>query len=152
MTSNEQILQQIDDLVASKTFGLDALEGIKQIKDSLKDTLSSLHRLQDKDLVLTRDLSLERSKNAEHEKEISALKKQISEMHSAAEDGKAARFESDKHQAVADAWRSAMAMVFKPNAVRETIQRNHVVAVPVGNGSSYTQSVTNQDHVVREDA
>ena len=149
---SEDIMKQIDSLVESKTFNLDALEGIKQIKDSLKDTLNSLHRLQDKELVLTRDLTLERSKNAEHVAEIAGLKHQIAEMHKAAEDGKAARFESDKHKAVADAWQSAMAMVFKPNAVRETIQRNHSVWVPTNGGSGYAQSMVNQDQVVREDA
>lgn len=149
---SEDIMKQIDSLVESKTFNLDALEGIKQIKDSLKDTLNSLHRLQDKELVLTRDLTLERSKNAEHVAEITGLKHQIAEMHKAAEDGKAARFESDKHKAVADAWQSAMAMVFKPNAVRETIQRNHSVWVPTNSGGGYAQSLVNQDQVVREDA
>lgn len=146
------IMKQIDLLVESKTFNLDALEGIKQIKDSLKDTLSSLQRLQDKELIYIRDLSLEKSKNSEHAAEITELKKQIAEMRSAAEDGKAARFESDKHKAVADAWQSAMAMVFKPNAVRETIQRNHSVWVPTGGGGGYAQSMVNQDQVVREDA
>lgn len=146
------IMKQIDLLVESKTFNLDALEGIKQIKDSLKDTLSSLQRLQDKELIYIRDLSLEKSKNSEHEAEIADLKKQIAEMRSAAEDGKAARFESDKHKAVADTWQSAMAMVFKPSAVRETIQRNHSVMVSTPNGGSYPQSVANQDHIVREDA
>lgn len=152
MSDKKTLIEQIDALVESKTFNLDALDGIKQIKDSFKDTLSSLQRLQDKELGYIRDLSLEKSKSGEYEKEIAALKKQIAEMHSATEDGKAARFEADKHQAVADAWKSAMAMVFKPSAVRETIQRNHTVVVPTGSGSGYTQAVTNQDHIVREDA
>ena len=149
---SEDIMKQIDLLVESKTFNLDALEGIKQIKDSLKDTLNNLHRLQDKELAYIRDLSLEKSKNSEHLSEIATLKKQIAEMRSAAEDGKVARFESDKHKAVADAWQSAMAMVFKPNAVRETVQRNHSVWVPTPGGGGYPQSMVNEDKIVREDA
>jgi hypothetical protein len=152
MSNDKTLLDQIDDLVASKTFNLDALEGIKQIKDSLKATLDSLHREQDMALVRTRDLTMERSKSEGYAAEIVALKKQIADMHSAAEDGKTARFEADKHKAVAEAWQGAMAMVFKPNAVRESVQRNHTVMVPTGSGSGYPQAVQNQDHILREDA
>ena len=152
MSTNKSLLDQIDDLVASKTFNLDALEGIKQIKDSLKATLDSLHREQDMALVRTRDLTMERSKSEGYAAEIVALKKQIADMHSAAEDGKAARYEADKHKAVAEAWQGAMAMVFKPNAVRETVQRNHSVWVPTSGGGGYPQTMVNEDKIVREDA
>jgi hypothetical protein len=42
--------------------------------------------------------------------------------------------------------------VFKPNAVRENIQRQHSVWVPNNNGGGYPQTMVNQDQVVREDA
>jgi hypothetical protein len=45
-----------------------------------------------------------------------------------------------------------MAMVFKPNAVRETIQRNHSVWVTNPGGGGYPQSLVNEDKIVREDA
>jgi hypothetical protein len=151
MDNTTNLIGQIDSLVESKTFNLDALDGIKQIKDSFKDTLSSLQILQDKELKYIRDLSLEKSKNAEHVSEIAVLNQQTAQMRRAAEDGTAARFESDKHKAVADAWQSAMAMVFKPNAVRETIQRNHSVWVTNPGGGGYPQSLVNEDKIVRED-
>ena len=146
------LLKQIDDLVASKTFNLDALDGIKKLKDSLKDTFDRLHREQDMALVRTRDLTVERSRSEGYAAEIVALKKQIADMHRAAEDGKVARFEADKHKAVAEAWQGAMAMVFKPNTVREAVQRNHTVMVPAPGGGGYPQAVQNQDFITREDA
>ena len=46
MSTDKTLLDQIDDLVASKTFNLDALEGIKKIKDSLKATLEERDALK----------------------------------------------------------------------------------------------------------
>lgn len=40
--SNTNLIEQIDALVASKTFNLDALDGIKKIKDDLTKTLAEL--------------------------------------------------------------------------------------------------------------
>ena len=159
MSADKSLLDQIDDLVASKTFNLDALEGIKQIKDSLKATLDSLHREQDMALVRTRDLTMERSKSEGYAAEIATLKKQISDMHTASEDGKAARFEADKHKAVAEAWQGAMAMVFKPNFVRETVARNVAIPIPGhagGNGlspmSGWVSNSAESETITREDA
>lgn len=84
--------------------------------------------------------------------DIAGLKKQIGDMQKAVDDGKKAVYDAEKHRAVADAWQGAMAMVFKPNAVREAVQRNHTVVMPSGSGSSYTQAVQHQDFITREDA
>lgn len=154
-----QLLNQIDELVASKTFNLDALDGIKAIKDNLKITLGELDAANEK-------LELRRTENrelmtqvAEKDARISRLEKQIAEMRDAANDGKVARYEAEMHKAVAGAWREAMQTVFKPNAVRETVQRQ--VARPVeghpgGNGSyptaGYLATGQESETVTREDA
>ncbi len=152
MSSNEQILQQIDDLVASKTFGLDALEGIKKVKDSLKATLEERDSLRRRYDALNESHSIRSDEIMRLRSVESGLRQELADSKQLNEAGQKAIYESDKHQAVADAWRSAMAMVFKPNAVRESIQRNHTVMVPTPNGSGYAQAVSNQDHIVREDA
>ena len=68
-------------------------------------------------------------------------------------------YEAAKHKAVAEAWQGAMAMVFKPNAVRETVQRQ--VAIPIaghpgGNGMSPSAGWVSQNNenetITREDA
>jgi chromosome segregation ATPase len=159
MSTKEQLLSQIDDLVASHTFGLDALEGIKKIKDSLdavtveRDTLRGRY---DELLKTNRDQSALLN---QQRLEIEGLNSRIAAMQKSAEDGKKAVYEAEKHKAVADTWQAAMNMVFKPNAVRETVQRQ--VAKPVdghpgGNGysptSGYLATGNESETVTREDA
>jgi hypothetical protein len=45
--TDNDLLEQIDALVASKTFNLDALDGIKQLKDSLRKTMSEREQLRE---------------------------------------------------------------------------------------------------------
>lgn len=147
-----QLLNQIDELVASKTFNLDALDGIKKLKDNLKETLEERDALQKRYVGLYEvnnnqgeEITRLRSKLVDCQKELDASR-------ALNDAGQKAIYEAEKHKAVAEAWQGAMAMVFKPYAVRETVQRNHTVMVPSGPNSSYPQSVQNQDHIVREDA
>jgi hypothetical protein len=138
---SNDLLKQIDELVASKTFNLDALDGIKQIKDSHKDTLNSLAREQDNVLRLTRDLTMEKSKCDKHEAEISTLKATIDLLRGGELKAKEAVWEKLIAEASANAYKDALYTVFKPSAVRESIQRQ--VARPVeghpgGNGYSPT--------------
>lgn len=154
MSSNEQLLQQIDDLVASKTFGLDALEGIKIIKDSLKRTLSDLEATKGM-LDLKRQETCDlRDELARKQQRIEELQDQVKSNDELAKKGQEAIYAADKHKAVAEAWQNAMQTVFKPNAVRETVARSVPVAVPM-NSNGYMGNV--QVHpagetVTREDA
>jgi hypothetical protein len=159
MSTNEQLLQQIDDLVASKTFGLDALEGIKKIKDSLKATLEERYALQKRYDGLC-ETSTRQGEEIRHQSGVIVdLEKQLADAKALNEAGQKAIYDADKHKAVAEAWQGAMAMVFKPNAVRETVQRNVMRPVdghPGGNGSyptpGYLASGTESESVTREDA
>lgn len=153
------LLKQIDDLVASKTFNLDALDGIKSLKDSLTKTLAELEankrallQQQNANIDLTKQMEAMTGKV----EFLNGLVKANEEM---AKKGQEAIYDAAKHKAVAEAWQGAMAMVFKPNAVREVVQRN--VAVPVsgnpgGNGYSPTagwvSNSTESETVVKEDA
>lgn len=157
--TDHALLKQIDDLVASKTFNLDALDGIKKLKDDLQRTLDTLESTSEM-------LRRERLRSSEMESLGQKQAAQIELLNSlikANEDkvikGAEAIFEAAKHKAVAEAWQGAMAMVFKPNTVRETVQRN--VARPVeghpgGNGIYPTPGflATGQESetITREDA
>lgn len=152
MSNNEQLLQQIDDLVASKTFGLDALEGIKKIKDSLKATLEERDALQKRYDGLYETNGRQSDELLRLKSVTDALRTDLAAARALNDAGQKAIYEADKHRAVAEAWQGAMAMVFKPNAVRETIARAHAVAVPVMNGPGYIQNVQNTESIVREDA
>lgn len=154
-----QLLNQIDELVASKTFNLDALDSIKKLKDDLKRTL------EERDALQKRYDGLYEVNNNQGE-EITRLRtrlidcqKELEASRAHYEAGQKAIYDADKHKAVAEAWQGAMAMVFKPNAVRESVQRN--VAKPVeghpgGNGYSPTggflASGQESETITREDA
>jgi hypothetical protein len=157
MTTKDQILSQIDELVATHTFGLDALEGIKKIKDSLDRVTVERDNIH----VLYNNLLEVNGKQSDllqnQVKEIAALKSQVSEMQKILDQAKLAIYEAEKHKAVAETWQSAMAMVFKPNIVRDTVQRQ--VAKPVegnpgGNGyyptAGFLASANESETIVRE--
>lgn len=146
------LLKQIDDLVASKTFNLDALDGIKSLKDNLTATL------EDRNDLKRRYDSLMETNNRQSEqlhaqtKQIEKLKKDLEESEAYRAKAREAIYEAEKHKAVAEAWQGAMQTVFKPNAVRESVQRNHVVMMSSPGGGGYPQTVSNTDTIVREDA
>ena len=146
------LLKQIDDLVASKTFNLDALDGIKALKDSLGKTLNELEVTRERLKAANADLNAHAQTIEKLNTKVTILESIIKANEEEVIKGRNAIHEAEKHKAVADAWQGAMAMVFKPNAVRETVQRNHTVIVPSGPNSAYPQAVQNQEFVTREDA
>lgn len=153
------LLKQIDDLVASKTFNLDALDGIKKLKDDLKKTLEERDALQRKYDGLFETNNNQGVALRDSSSKIEALKAELAASKALNDAGQKAIYEADKHKAVADAWQAAMQTVFKPNTVRETVQRN--VARPVeghpgGNGYSPTSGFlaqgTETETTTKEDA
>ena len=147
---SNDLLKQIDDLVASKTFNLDALEGIKKIKDDLSKTLGTLEYTEEKLKTVTRDkLALEQQLERERAS-VSALEANIKANAQIVQEGQKAIWEKQIAQATAGAYQDALYTVFKPSAVRETIQRQHSVWVPTQGGSGYPQSVVNEDHITKE--
>ena len=117
----QDLLKQIDDLVASKTFNLDALDGIKKLKESLKQTV------EERDVFKRRheDLSEINRKQSEQLqsqiKQIENLTKDLELSEAYRAKAREAIYGAEKHQAVAEAWKEAMQTVFKPNTVRETM-------------------------------
>lgn len=148
---SQDLLKQIDDLVASKTFNLDALDGIKALKDSLKQTLDNLEATKD---LLKQEKAATAKLNArvsELEASKSDLQAKIIGMTDLATKGSEAIWQKQIAEASANAYKDALYTVFKPNAVRETIQHTTPVMAS-SNGNSYPQTVTHQQHITREDA
>ena len=153
------LLKQIDDLVASKTFNLDALDAIKALKDNLKVTLEEREKLQRRYDGLYETNARQSDELLSLNKKLEDLKVQLALANKTAQEGQKAIYDADKHKAVAEAWQGAMAMVFKPNAVRETVARTvakPVVGHPGGNGYSpspgFLSSGQESETVTREDA
>lgn len=137
MTDMTKLQLQIDELVASKTFSLDALEGIRLIRDGLREMTEKNAELQRKCEELQRNnfkLSTEidnlNTRNKIFAEDLEKARKLSSE-------GQLAIHASKTSAAVADAYKDILYTIFKPSSVRETIQRQ--VAKPVegspgGNG------------------
>jgi hypothetical protein len=118
------LMKHIDQMVVDNTFSLDALEGIKKLKDGFAE----LERERDEAIA-----KADRAWNSYHEaiaetkkaqQEVALLREQIAENNSIVKESRAAIARADKEAAVAAAYKDAMQIVFKPTVVRENIYRN----------------------------
>lgn len=131
------LLDQIDALVASKTFNLDALDGIKKIKDDLKKTLTSLDYAEEKLADANKRIADMTQELAREREQTLNWKDKASTNAKAAEEGRNAVWEKKIAEGVASAYMHSMEIVFKPYAVRESVQRSvakPVSGTPAGNG------------------
>lgn len=154
---SNDLLKQIDDLVASKTFNLDALDGIKSLKDSLKETLEERASLQRKYEGLYETSNKQSEEIQRLVEVVHNLQRQVDQLKGGELKAKEAVWEKLIAEAKAGAYQDALYTVFKPSAVRETIQRN--VAVPVeghpgGNGYSptggYVSNASESETITKE--
>jgi len=134
------LLKQIDDLVASKTFSLDALDAIKNIKDELKRNHKEAEalRAQLEESSKVRTVYIENISILD--RKVESLTKQLDASRAAADAGVKASYESEKDKAVAEAYKDILHTIFRPSATRESIQRT--VAVPVAPGPNNAGCVT----------
>lgn len=150
MSTNQQLLQQIDDLVASKTFGLDALEGIKKIKDSLKATLEERDALQKKCDGLYEVNGRQSDEIVRLRSAAETLRENLAAARALNDAGQKAIYEAEKHKAVAEAWQGAMQTVFKPNSVRETVFQS-IPLTQTYNGNSVVTPYQQETKTTREE-
>lgn len=148
----EQIFKDIDKLVESKTFNLDAIDGIKQIRDALvkaeKEVADYKHDLE----MQNKQIGDLRVALANAERLADERKVTIDAMMATTEAGQKAIYDAQKHEAVANAWKEAMQTVFKPNTVRETVSRSIPMAINPGNGgASYVTSYGETSAITREE-
>lgn len=151
--SNE-LLKTIDALVEQKTFNLDALDAIKSIRDKAAKLESDLKEMESKWKSAISDLN---ATNIEFEKvriQLAEWKKRDEELCVREKEADIAIYDADKHKAVSDTYKNVMDVIFRPNVVRETIQRSVPVAMQSGcNGtySSYIQAGEERQMVSREE-
>ena len=146
------IMKQIDQLVADKTFSLDALEGVKTIRDALIKVEAKNEHLQKECDDHIRELTKVRRELEEEQAKTKDLLNQIATIRDAAAAGQIAIYDAQKHEAVANAWKEAMQTVFKPNTVRETVNRSIPIPINPGNGgASYVTTYGETTNTVRED-
>ena len=147
---SNDLLKQIDDLVASKTFNLDALDGIKKLKDDLTTTL------EERDVFKRRctDLSEANKRQSdaiqEQNNRIEQLAKDLQTSEAYRAKAREDIYEAEKHKAVAEAWKEAMQTVFKPSSVRETMWQS----IPVSqsyNGNTMVSTYQQETKTTKEE-
>lgn len=124
MISKETLLQQIDDLVASKTFSLEAVDVITQIKGKLRAAIEDNEELKRRYDGLYETNGRQSDELLKLGKELEHLRAELAAAKALNDAGQKAIYEAEKHQAVAEAWQSALQTVFKPNTVRETVYQS----------------------------
>ena len=133
------LMKHIDQMVVDNTFSLDALEGIKKLKDEFAKLESELALAQENahKAYLSENKALEQRDMARDE--LDALRKQVAEDNDTVNAARAAIARADKHAAVAAAYKDAMQIVFKPTVVRESIYRNINGVTPSNESTTVTR-------------
>lgn len=140
---NSELITAIDRLVEEKTFNLDALEAIKDLRDKasrLEETVKLLEaqgkkHKENTDKLIKENNDLMDSWNKQNAKvaELEARDKQAWE----------AIYRAEKHAAVAEAYKDALNTVFRPHAVRERVTQNIPVAMQNGSNGYVNTTVSN---------
>lgn len=145
LQDDSELLELIDSIVAKNTFSLEALESVKRLKDKVKSQSNLIEKLE----KYNDDLNVE-NKNwqtkfrAESEK-ASEYKSKYEELLKQEDAAKKAIYEAEKQAAVANAYKDAMSIVFKPAFVRESVVANKQIMTPGG----YSQMVPENSSVER---
>lgn len=153
---SSELLTAIDRLVEEKTFNLDALEAIKDLRDKAASLEANVELLEAQIEKHKNGTSALRKENLDLEAVVSQQNTKIAELEAREKTAFEAIYKAEMHAAVADAYKDALRTVFKPHSVRETITRSVPIATTYSNGSGgHTQSVQSYeqtDKVDREDS
>lgn len=152
---SSELITAIDRLVEEKTFNLDALEAIKDLRDKASRLEATVELLEAQNEKQHKDIANARKFN----EELIAVREQqrdkIAELEAREKQAFEAIFNAQKHEAVAEAYKDALRTVFRPHSVRETVSRSFPVATTYSNGTGgHTQTVQTYeqtDKVDRED-
>lgn len=128
------LTEAINQLVQEKTFSLDAVDAIKGLRDKAA-ALENLCNTQNQQIADLGNTELRQtSRIGELQTEVANWKKREDELVQREKAAAEAIHEAKRQQAIADTFRESMGMIFRPNTVRETIQRSVPVAVEGSNG------------------
>jgi predicted nucleic acid-binding Zn-ribbon protein len=133
------LMKHIDQMVVDNTFSLDALDGIKKLKDGF----AALERERD-EAIEKADLARKSYAETENElakaqAEVALLRAQVAEDNDTVNAARAAISNADKHAAVAAAYKDAMQIVFKPTVLRESVYRTTNGMTPSSENTSITR-------------
>ena len=134
------IQKLIDGIVENKTFSLEAVEAIKSMRDELLSVKKENEALSDKVSVAEKSLKMQQDANSdlvEQVQTITAREKACGEREAQCHTAEIAQA---RNQARAEAYRTAMEIVFKPHTVRKSVIDN-------GPYSNYN-TATNQTNMV----
>jgi len=133
------LLKHIDQMVVDNTFSLDALEGIKKLKDGFAELEHERDEAIAKADRAWKSYAETENELAKAQAEVALLRAQIAENNSIVEEARAAIARADKHAAVAAAYKDAMQIVFKPTVVRESVYRSTNGMTPSSENTSITR-------------
>lgn len=150
MAATDELTKLIDNLVEQKTFGLDALGPIKDLRDraakqeaALKESSDRIGKLEALGYQKDNKIKLLESDVrdwAQRQAEIENRERKV--------------FELEKASAVAVAqsgvWSDAFHTIFKNTITRESINRSSPIAVNSSGGGSYVSNYETKENVVRE--
>lgn len=143
---SSDLIRAIDRLVEEKTFNLDALEAIKELRDkaaALEDQVDDLIKRTDKLRGEIREYEKSAAENNAH---IEKQNTKIAALEAQEKQAFESIFNAQKHEAVAEAYKDALRTVFRPHSVRETIARSFPIATTYSNGNGgHTQTVQSYD-------
>jgi len=133
------LLKHIDQMVVDNTFSLDALDGIKKLKDGFAELEHERDEAIAKADRAWKSYAETENELAKAQAEVALLRAQIAENNSLVEEARAAIARADKHAAVAAAYKDAMQIVFKPTVLRESVYRTTNGMTPSSENTSITR-------------
>ena len=133
------LLKHIDQMVVDNTFSLDALDGIKKLKDGFAELEHERDEAIAKADRAWKSYAETENELAKAREEVALLRAQITENASLVKEARAAIARADKHAAVAAAYKDAMQIVFKPTVVRESVYRSTNGMTPSSENTSITR-------------
>jgi len=133
---NDKLTELLDELVTSKTFSLDAVSLVQQMKTEVqrlqaenREQFERLQRKSAEELRLVEQLEATKSEVSKLRVSLDESKKEAHALRDLGQQGKEAKAELK-------GFTEAMQMVFKPGVVRESFQKTVPVGVPGGHGGA----------------
>jgi regulator of replication initiation timing len=132
----KELTDLVEKLVTEKTFNLDAAVAVENLHKKFERAEQEIARLKKAFEDVTANWREEVELRGKRDDEIRALKQEIASYKANEEKARTSIAEAALQAGIAAAYKDAFHIVFKPNAVRETIHRNIPVAIPGSNGCS----------------
>lgn len=152
-----ELMQAIEKLMISGTFSAEAVKSVADLTDKAAKMEERLRALNVTNETLRRDvLTAERQVTSLDDK-IAKLEKEIADLRAKVEAGREDKYTARQASAVADAYKDALHTVFRPNAVREHVQRSVPIATEaptyggMSSGGSMVQNYQTSETITREE-